>query len=75
MMSPFTTYVLFSIMTSATTVIKTKNITHIMPSIIQKTQQLNIQPSRLTLAQLSYLIGCIDQKNIYFHMTCLLPTY
>ena len=24
---------------------------------------------------LSYLIGCVDKNNVYFHMTCLLPKY
>ena len=65
----------FSITISASAVIKAKNITHITPSIIQKIQQLNIQSSGLKLVKLSYLFGSVDQINIYFRMTSLLPTY
>ena len=56
---------IFFITVSAATVIKAKNIAHITPSINQKTQQLNIQPSRLKLVKLSYLVGSVDRKNIF----------
>ena len=56
-------------------VIKTKNLAHITASIIQKSQQLNIQSSGLKLGNLSYFVGSVDRKNMYFNMTCLLLTY
>ena len=52
-----------------------KNIAHITASIIQKTQQLNIQSSGPKLVKLCYLVGSVDRRDIYFHMTCLLPIY
>ena len=51
---------------SATKVIKSKNIAHIKPSIIQKKQQLNILSTRLKLVKLSYLVGSVDRKKQIF---------
>ena len=42
----------FSLTISPTTAIKTKNIAFVIPSIIHKTQQLNIQSSGLKPAKL-----------------------
>ena len=58
---------LFFITISATTVIKAKNIAHIIPSIIQKTHQLNFQSSGLKLVKLSYLARSAGRKNIFPH--------
>ena len=65
----------FSIAIFATKVIKIKNIAHITPSIIRKTQQFNIQSSGLKLVKLSYLVSSVDQKDICFHTFCLMLTY
>ena len=54
---------LFSFTIVAKTVIKAKNIAHITPSIIQKTQKLNIQWSGLKLVKSSYLVGSVDRKT------------
>ena len=66
---------LFSIGISAVTVIKAKNVAHVIQSVIHKTQQLNIQSSGLELMKLLHLVGSVDPTNIFFRMTCLLPTY
>ena len=56
--------ILFSITISATTVIKAKNIAHVTLSIINKTQQLNIQSSGLKLVKLSYLVASVALNNV-----------
>ena len=48
-------------------VIKTKNLAHITASIIQKSQQLNIQSSGLKLGNLSYFVSSVDRKNVFTH--------
>ena len=55
---------LISITISATTVVKAKNIALVTPSIIHKTEQVNIQSSELKLVNLSYLVGSVDRNNV-----------
>ena len=55
---------LFYIMISATTINKVKNIAHVTPSIIHKTQQLNIQSSGLKPVKLFYPVRNVDRNNV-----------
>ena len=52
----------FSITIYPTTIIKAKNTAHVTPSVIHKTQQLNIQSSGLKLMKLfTWLLVLIKQ--------------
>ena len=55
---------LFSITISTTTVIEAKNKAPVTPSIIHKTQQLNILSSERKLVKLSYVVGGADRNNL-----------
>ena len=60
-----------SIIISATKAIEAKNIAHVTPSIVQKTQQLNIKSLGLRLVKLFCVVGSFDQNNSNFNMTHL----
>ena len=61
MMSLFNTLItFFSIIFFSATVVKAKNIAHVTPPTIHKTQELNIQSLVLKLVKLSNLVGSVD---------------